>query len=790
MSAAVLASLLIQPIAGRAAASGTADVTAAPQASVTFGERRIAVPSGGHTQGSMLQAMSDNFGHIVVRSTSNLAVDPADDDEICCRFFDLVAEQVIELPCPLCISIDAITPYGDSYVGRTPHPIVPEDEDGGLDFYLFDATGEHLITPGTEQNSQVIELSEDGAYVVFRTFDNISPADTDSERDFYRWSRDSGDIELISPGVFTPLLRAVSPDGTRVLFETGENIGIPGGDPSEESIYEWTADGITRRGFGTFLSISDDWTRIYMETTLSLDPADADALTDGYVRDGTGFHVLTEPTSQFATLGEVKADGSAWLIGTTEALSPDDTDVFHDVYIGSAGDPVLVTRGMHGASNVHMDASFTSAIYESTISLAATDTDDLVDVYMWDVTSPATPELISGTTDGGHVSVLAYSPDGSRAFLSSNGQLIAEDTDPFTDVYEYVDGDLALVLPGDQSYDVEGWTPDLQRIVVSAGDLSEEDTNGNIEDVYISDADFESPTVVIPQPGITGPNPAIDFGTQADDGVWFECRLDAGAWSPCAPGVQYGPLAAGSHTLDVIGYDAAGNEDSASQSWTVDATAPTATVPTDAFVTGSTVTDGATSVKLRWSATDAGAGVARHEVAISTNGGPFVTKSTSLTSPSYTFGVLKGKSYQARIRSVDAVGNVGPWMTGAAFLIVVVQDGSDSIDRIGTWKKVETPSAWGGTMRWSGAQGDRMRLVFGGRSLALVGRIGANEGVAKIYVDGTLVKKVNLQTSTTANRRVFFTTTWSTDAVRTIEIRVVGTDGHPRVYVDAIVIGT
>ena len=357
-------------------------------------------------------------------------------------------------------------------------------------------------------------------------------------------------------------------------------------------------------------------------------------------------------------------------------------------------------------------------------------------------------------------------------------------------MYEYVGGALALVLPGDQSYDVEGWTPDLQRIVVSAGDLSVEDTNGNIEDVYICDADFTAPTVTIPPPGITGPNPTIDFGTESDEGAAFTCEVDDGAVVPYAPGVQLGPLAAGPHTIDVVGYDAAGNQDSASAAWTVDATGPSATAPTDAFVLGSTVNSGATSVKFTWSATDAGADVARHEIAVSVNEGPFVTQSASLTSPSFTMGVLKGKSYQARIRSIDAVGNVGPWKTGAAFHVVVVQESSDSITRVGTWTKVETSNAWGGKMRWSATQGDRLRLTFGGRSLALVGRIGANEGVAKIYIDGELVQKVNLNNATTANRRVVFATTWSTDEVRTIEIRVAGTEGHPRVYVDAIVIGT
>ena len=311
-----------------------------------FGDRRIAVPSGGHTGGSMLQTMSDNLGHVVVKSSSNHALDPADDDEICCRFFDLVATEVVPLACPLCTSIDAITPFGDAYVGLTHHPLLPEDSDAGLDLYLFDEDGEHLITTGSGTNVPVIALSDDAAYIVISTTEKLDVADVDSTRDFYRWSRDSGDVELISPGAFTPVLRAVSRDGTRVLFETGENIGIPDGDPSEESIYEWTADGITRRGFGTFKSVSEDWTRVYMETNLSLDLPDDDLVTDGYVSEAGDFTVLTEPSAQIASLGQVIQAGSSWLIGTSESLDPGDTDGTGDLYLGSTGsNPVLLTAG-------------------------------------------------------------------------------------------------------------------------------------------------------------------------------------------------------------------------------------------------------------------------------------------------------------------------------------------------------------------------------------------------------------------------------------------------------------
>ncbi len=795
MSAVLLcgALLLVPPVADAGRTSRpTADPAQVSSASTMLGDRRIAVPSGRHFYGSELQSMSANLGHVVVRSGSDLTVDP--EDEILgvgAGIFDLVGGKVVRLECPLCIAAPAITNDGTAYVGSTDHPLVAEDIDGALDLYLFHGDEVHLITHSTGMAiaGGVLGLSEDAAFVLLTTFAKLDPADTDNTRDFYRWSRDTGDFDLITPGQFTPTFRAMSTDGERILFETGENIGVPN-DPPGETIYQWAASGITVRGRGEFNSVSADWSRVYMTTTLALDPADLDDQVDGYVRDASGFHVLTEPTLQAATLGRVKADGSKWVFGTSQSLHADDTDATGDAYLGSAGSPALLTRGAF-APDFLMAADFQSGIYDTFSQLSPADTDDLTDVYRWSAAQPSSPELLSGPADNGHVTVLAISDEGSRALLSTSGQLTPDDDDSFVDVYEHVGGALALVLPGSQPYDVEGWTPDLKRIVVSGGSLSAEDTNGNTEDVYFSDADLEAPTVVIPAPGVTGPNPSLAFGTAADDGVWFECRVDAGAWAPCVSPLKPGPLPGGGHQLHVRGYDAAGNPGEASRAWTVDGTAPLATAPIDTFVAGTTVNSaGATPVRFTWTASDPGSGVARHEFALSTNGGAYVTLSASLTSPSFTRNLAKGGTYRARVRAVDGAGNAGAWTRGLEFSLLVLQESSASISRSGTWTKVSNANAWGSAMRYADNRGDRLRLQFGGRSLAIVGRVGSNEGAAKIYINGVLAKKVTLFSATTAYRRVIYALDWPTEAVRTVEIRVVGTDGHPRVYIDALVIGT
>jgi hypothetical protein len=81
------------------------------------------------------------------------------------------------------------------------------------------------------------------------------------------------------------------------------------------------------------------------------------------------------------------------------------------------------------------------------------------------------------------------------------------------------------------------------------------------------------------------------FAFSSDEaGATFECRLDGAAFSPCASPKAYSGLSEGSHTFFVSATDALGNADAtpASDTWTVDTTAPAVEVVTPV--------DGATSV--------------------------------------------------------------------------------------------------------------------------------------------------------------------------------------------------
>ena len=117
------------------------------------------------------------------------------------------------------------------------------------------------------------------------------------------------------------------------------------------------------------------------------------------------------------------------------------------------------------------------------------------------------------------------------------------------------------------------------------------DTLGHVDPTPASHSWTISPA---PPPDTTPPDTTIlfgPFGTVASSsasfsfsatefGATFECRVNEGAWAPCTSPQEYSNVPDGTHTFYVRATDIAGNvdPDPASQTWTVDTTAPETTM--------------------------------------------------------------------------------------------------------------------------------------------------------------------------------------------------------------------
>lgn len=107
------------------------------------------------------------------------------------------------------------------------------------------------------------------------------------------------------------------------------------------------------------------------------------------------------------------------------------------------------------------------------------------------------------------------------------------------------------------------------------------DAAGNVDPTPVTHTwtiDLEAPdtTATIPPSFTNDTTPSLDFDSPDETVVDFACSIDLGAYFACTPGAALPPLAQGSHTVDIIAIDPAGNDDKSpvQVGFTVDLTAP------------------------------------------------------------------------------------------------------------------------------------------------------------------------------------------------------------------------
>lgn len=114
----------------------------------------------------------------------------------------------------------------------------------------------------------------------------------------------------------------------------------------------------------------------------------------------------------------------------------------------------------------------------------------------------------------------------------------------------------------------------------------------------------------------------------------------------------------------------------------------------------------------------------------------------------------------------------------------LVGDRSASIHYRGTWRPARHGGYGGDTVRYATGRGASATLTFTGRGVTWHGPTGPTRGKARVYVDGRLVKTVDLRRSSFHARTAVFSKRWSTSAKHTIRIVALGTPGRSMVAID------
>jgi hypothetical protein len=188
-------------------------------------------------------------------------------------------------------------------------------------------------------------------------------------------------------------------------------------------------------------------------------------------------------------------------------------------------------------------------------------------------------------------------------------------------------------------------------------------------------------------------------------------------------------------------------------------------------------------VRLDWTASTDAIGPITYEIQRSLNGAAFTPFATSSTA-GYSLDLSHSSfRYQFRVRACDSV-QCSAYRTGPSFTTKSYSESNAATKYAGTWSLASSSVYAGGKARITGTAGRSASLTFVGNQVAWLSRTGPTFGSARVYIDGTLVKTVNLQASTPVDRKLAYVKTWTTSGTHTIRVVVVGTAGHPRVTHD------
>jgi hypothetical protein len=113
---------------------------------------------------------------------------------------------------------------------------------------------------------------------------------------------------------------------------------------------------------------------------------------------------------------------------------------------------------------------------------------------------------------------------------------------------------------------------------------------------------------------------------------------------------------------------------------------------------------------------------------------------------------------------------------------------SPSIVYSGAWKQATHRGYQGDGARYSTSAGATAQFTFTGSKVVWYGPVGPTRGQARVSIDGTYVKTVNLYRSAFRSRLAVFARSWATAGEHVLTIQVVGTRGHPFVAIDELTV--
>jgi dipeptidyl aminopeptidase/acylaminoacyl peptidase len=273
-------------------------------------------------------------------------------------------------------------------------------------------------------NVSFVGATFDGKIAYMTTTQQLTNDDQDSNRDLYSYNAETEELTLLSGGA---------------AATTGEVLNV-------------------------VVAPAEVGGRVYFSASGELQPGESTSGEKLFLSNGNGaIHLVANtviPEANEERQIQLSRDGSRALFVSPAQLLPGDTDIQNDAYLYDANEDKL-TRISTGPSGGN--GSFAASISApSPLNQQEFESGNLRPYY---------------SIDG----------DGQRMFFSTEEGLVPEDTDGKFDVYEYFDGNVGLITPGNLPLreDFAGVSRDGRTVLFATNaSLLPSDQDGGARDIY------------------------------------------------------------------------------------------------------------------------------------------------------------------------------------------------------------------------------------------------------------------------------------------------------------------
>ena len=262
----------------------------------------------------------------------------------------------------------------------------------------------------------------------------------------------------------------------------------------------------------------------------------------------------------------------------------------------------------------------------------------------------------------------------------------------------------------------------------------------------------------------------------------YQCQLDGAAASSCASPAAYSGLSQGGHTFSVVAVDEAGNPSQpATHTWRVDTVLPTVTLPSTAAPAFSL----GTTVGMSYTGADTGgSGIANYDIRYRRAGdngtfGAFTSPTsapdwTATTATSVSLPAARGFTYCLSVRASDKAGNLSNW--SAERCTAIAQDDRALTASTSGWTRGTNTAYYAGTITSTTTKNAVLtRSNLQAKRLALVATRCPGCGTVGVYWNGTLIKQISLNSTTTAHKQVLPIATFTDVRTGNLTIKTLNT---------------